>query len=41
MVADAEGSATVAAVAIMSETRLLCLPDESDYGKSQLFPKVI
>ena len=34
MVADAEGSATTAAVAVMSETRLLFPPDETDYGKS-------
>jgi hypothetical protein len=30
MVADDEGSATAAAVAVMSETRLLCPPDETE-----------
>ena len=34
MVADIEGSATAAVVAVMSETRLLFPPDETDYGDS-------
>jgi hypothetical protein len=39
MVADTEGSATAAAVSVMSETRLLCPPDETDYRQVLTFPE--
>jgi hypothetical protein len=38
MVADAVGSATASAVAVMSVTGLLCPPDKAAHGKPSPFP---